>query len=428
MDLKELLKAVLPKDEVFEVLNLRNVPIESHPLVTTKPDSKVRTSLTIKTQHIFVLFHQQRVIFGLEIYVYLTLNPTSSSIYNAERTIFISKADTTGYASCRVSYRDITKAVIRYLLSLDPNCYLRRVIPKERNYSCIDPSLITKNTSAEKALRILSNRLKNGTKISEERLKQQLTNSYQCSSDVVTKLCLFTRPAPQYLFPDSSKNEKKHVANGEKLLKWWIAILDELLVEDFRDDTEARIRIPGEDPLKVKRYIRSAKYDHWQPGDIFGSNGSDLAAFQLPLFPDDPKTRFLHQLAEEDRTSKANLDAFWTELQERQEFKLSVIVSVIGLKGYLAMAPSNLPSPVDQFEAPSRKQFRNVKNYITGEDYDREGGAIEAYQNVRDYMNIKFERALLKITGNRKLVREPKNIGRGEVVTTLQVRKRPKKN
>lgn len=427
MGLEKLLKDVLPKGDHFEALHLRNVPIETHPLITAKHDTNEPAPLTIKTQHLFVLFYQGKVIYGLEIYVYLTLKHGSSSLFDAERTIFISKADTTGYADCKLSYKNVTKAIIQYILSLDPNAYLQNVLPKERDYSKIDPSLITKKTSAAKALRIISNRLNQDSQPLRKPLDEQLSHSYQCSHNVKTKLCLFTRPAAEYLFAASSKNPRKHVVDGERLLKWWIDILDEILLETFRENTEAKMRIPGEDPINVKRYLRSTKYGHWEAGDVFGNNGKDLAAFRLPLFPDDPKTRFLRQLVEEDRIYKTDLSTFWTELQERQEFKLSVIVSVIGIYGHVAEIPCNLPSTRDQIEASSRRQFNSIKNYITGEEYDVISGATEAYVNVRDFLKIKLNRKLLQIIGDCQTGRKSKTAERQEVVTTLQVRKRPKK-
>lgn len=428
MSLEELLRAVLPKGKAFEALLLRNVPVETHPLVTAKRNTTEPSPLTVKTQHLFVLFYAGKVIFGLEIYVYLTLQSSvTSPLYDGERTIFISKADTTGYANCAVSYKKVTKVVIQYILSLDPNIYLLDVLPRSRDYSTIDSSLITKKTSPEKALRKLSDRLSKGTQSLEKPLYGAFNRSYHCARHIDTKLCLFTRPASQYLFAESSKNPEKHVVDGEQLLKWWIGILDEILLENFQDGTQAKIRIPGEDSTKVRRYLRNTQYGHWEAGDVFGTDDRDLAAFQIPLFPDDPKTRFLRQLAEENRLFETTSGTYWTELQERQEFKLSVIVSVIGLQGRLNKVSCDLTSSETLLKASSRKQFNCIKNYITGEEYNTVEGAIEAYTNVRDYLAIKLNDKLIKILGAYTPSREPKRVGHVEVATTLQIRKKPKK-
>lgn len=93
----------------------------------------------------------------------------------------------------------------------------------------------------------------------------------------------------------------------------------------------------------------------------------------------------------------------------------------------MAEIPCNLPSTRDQIEASSRRQFNSIKNYITGEEYDVISGATEAYVNVRDFLKIKLNRKLLQIIGDCQTGRKSKSAERQEVVTTLQVRKRPKK-
>lgn len=59
---------------------------------------------------------------------------------DAERLIFVSKADTNGYCNTRVSVRDITKIILEFILSIDPNYYLQKVKPAIRSYKKISPS------------------------------------------------------------------------------------------------------------------------------------------------------------------------------------------------------------------------------------------------------------------------------------------------
>lgn len=433
MSLNESLKGILPKGEEFETLHLRSPSIESHPLLAKQNSvSHEKASVTVKAQHFFTLFHKGKAIYGLEVYVFLTVGPPGSSMYHGERMVFVSKADTTGYADCRVNYRNVTKVLIQYLLSLNPNSYLENVIPRQRDYESIDPSLITKKTSPIKALRILSSRFKS-TEIPTKSRATDLYNSYSCSPDLVTTLCLFTRPASQYLFPESSKNSKKHVVDGERLLKWWLSILDDILPQTFQAGTKARLRIPGEDSTRIRRYLRSLKYGDWDVGDVFGKKGNELAVFSIPLFPDDPKARFLRQLVAENRTNRTTVETFWIELQNRQEFKLSVTVSVIGIQGLVETKIVQNPSPSDVTIVTSRKDFNSIKRYVTGEKYDNVSGALEAYTNVRDYLAIRLHQKMPTVFGECPIDLGDRSTStssektRPIIATTLQPRKKPKK-
>ena len=69
--LPKLLASCLPQDERFFVLQLQSVPTETHPIVT--PKAKCESPLTVKVQHFFALFHHEKIVYALEVYVYLTL-------------------------------------------------------------------------------------------------------------------------------------------------------------------------------------------------------------------------------------------------------------------------------------------------------------------------------------------------------------------
>lgn len=424
MFLDEVLSEALPQAEVFDLLHLQSAPTETHPIITQKPDNDAAGPLTVKTQHFFVLFHNDKAVFGLDIYVYVTLIANA-----AERMIFVSKADTNGYCDCKVSFKEVTKALIQYLLSIDPNYYLQKVIPRYPIYHDQNSNLITKNTSTVDALRILSRRYDEKDLPQIIPSKDQFFLSFSCSNSVMTKICLFTRPAPQYLFAESSKNPNKHVLDGEKLLKWWMGILDDLICEKFEKGTKARLQIPGEEPIRIKRYLRNMRYDGWLVGDIFGSQSNDLAAYTVPLFPDDPKSRFLHQLVQEDRIFTTTLNTFWTELQERQEFRLSVAVSVIGIEGHTVQLSQHIPQVNDVLFASSRREFKYIRSYITGEEYDTVEGAREAYSNVRDYLVSRLGQRMITIEGKCKPEhRITKQERKSEsIITILSVRKKPKK-
>ncbi|CAR26455.1 hypothetical protein ZYGR_0H02650 [Zygosaccharomyces rouxii] len=432
--LARLLESCLPKDEEFQVLQLQSLPTQTHSIVTPVPKSE-STPLTVKVQHFFSLFHQEKVIFALEIYVFLTLHNKDAP---AERLIFVSKADTNGYCNTKISFKSLTKNLIKYILSIDPNYYLQKVKPRERKYDQ-EADLLTQRTEVIKSLRILSKR--HLSSLDPPSIPNDFYLNLRFPPNYITKISLFTRPEPQYLFAESSRNKQKHCLDGSQLLQWWLSILDDILCQDFQVTAQARLQIPGEDSAQVNRHLKTVRFAGWQVGDIFGRHVGELAAFTVPLFPDDPKTRFLRQLVEEGRIHTTNLATFWTELAQRQEFRLSVIASVIGVQGTLLQASSHWPtSPLYQnqeeiYVADSKKQFAYIKSYITGEEYDTEEGALEAFANIRDFFKIRLNRPVFSILGAKEpnststdpSQTQTSNLKRVNVITTLQTRKKPKK-
>lgn len=421
--LQAILKEVLPQDSSFEILHLQSPPSESAPLVNNT--SKQNRATTIKTEHLFCLAYKGRIFYGLELYVYITCNH-DNEVEKTERLVFVSKADTNGYCDIRVNIKLVTLQLIRYVLSINPDYYLHRVIPKERDYKKSGrTNLITKATNSRKALKILADRLQNHSLIEPEIFNAYYTK-FHSGKELVTKIALFTRPADQYLFPNSSKNPNKHNLDGDGLLKWWASLLDNLLVSDFNlNKTKAKIRIPGEDKYRFRRYTNALKCGIWTHGDIFSDNDSDSVIKCIPMFPDDPKSRFMKQLFEENRIQTTSLDTFWTELQERQEFKLSVVVSVMGISGIYEIDTNYKPS-TDVYRCRSKRQFHCIKNYITGEEYDTEEGALESYQNVNDYLSREGT-SLLTVIGNADYSKFKQNrttTSTPVVVNTLQVRRK----
>ncbi|SJM81996.1 related to Histone acetyltransferase RTT109 [Zygosaccharomyces bailii] len=424
--LPKLLASCLPQDERFFVLQLQSVPTETHPIVT--PKAKCESPLTVKVQHFFALFHHEKIVYALEVYVYLTL--WFDSDCSAERLIFISKADTTGYCDVKLSFKELTKTLIEYLTSIDPDYYLHRIKPRVRNY-VQQPELLTHRTNPIHALRILSKR-HGALSYSKPEVPSDFYLSLQFPVKFETAICLFTRPAPQYLFAESSKNPNKHCLNGVQLLNWWLSILDDILCHVFESTSQAKLQIPGESTAQVRRHLDSVQFGNWQVGYVFGKNSSDLAAYTIPLLPDDPKTRFLRQLAEEGRINIVDLETFWIELAERQEFRLSETVSVMGVRGIPSKLSTHVPSSDDVFTAPSKKRFDYIKSYITGEEYDTEEGAFEAFANIRDFFSLRLNRSLQMVVGtmssiDKEKFKRPVNPEEAHSVTTLVTRKKPKK-
>lgn len=411
MTLQSLLNGMLPKNSNFEIFHLQSNPSEIVPIITPKgKKSSSRgnpNSRTVKTQHFFALSHKNKYVYALEIIVYVTIHNTigltsEKSQPSAERLIFVSKADTNGYCDISFSTKSVTKVILEYILGIDPNYYLLKVKPLKRQYRKKDKEkFIIGRDKIQTNLQKLSRRILNDTSPILDHDAYFLKLTYP--GEFLTKISLFTRPADQYLFPGSSKNRKKHILNGIQLMKWWLNIIDSLVEKNFDKSRKLRacLRIPGEEVSKVEKQFVGCKYQNWKSGDIFSEDLGSLAAFSIPLFPDDPKSRFLHQLVEENRILDTNLRTFWFELQERQEFKLSVSVSVIGVEGYVNRQPDYFPiQREDVFVASSLKQFHFLKNYIIAEEYDTEEGSVESYFNISKYLSSKLNMKLLKLVGN----------------------------
>ncbi|CCF58322.1 hypothetical protein KAFR_0E01680 [Kazachstania africana CBS 2517] len=428
MTLRERLQDALPEGHSFELLHLQNIPTEITPIVTaSKKYNDATDTSTIKVENFFVLFNNKKAVFAMEVYVYFTLYRQQNEI-KGERLLFVSKADTSGYSDVKFSVKSVTTAILSYLLSVDPKAYLTRVKPMTRKYDDLNNELITIKTATQDALRILAKRLRsNGSSVNEKFDKDRLYSSFDFPKDFSTKICLFTRPAPQYLFSKSSENPHKHVLSGEGLLKWWLSILDDIAVNYFTEDTQAKLRIPGEDTKRVQKYLVGTKFQNWSVGDVFANSSNSLAAYAIPLFPDDPKSRFLHELVEENRIKTTSLKSFWIELQERQEFKLSVMVSVIGIIGHTKPFPQSVIRTAETLVTKSKKQFSYIKSYITGEEFNKVEGAHASYQNVKDYYHARLHADLVPLEGKKKSIMCKTNLQSHQpVITMLQPRKKRK--
>ncbi|KAI6895450.1 hypothetical protein D0867_11971 [Hortaea werneckii] len=198
--------------------------------------------------------NQQEGVLGLgvEILVYTTKHLT---------TLFVSKADTTGYIPPRPPSK--TKAVCK--------TFLQWLVAQEQ------------------------------TKHPRRRI-------------VVS---LFARAQDQYLFPGSIEHKAKHVLDDRQLIRWWARILDPLLDLPKSDDYDAshgaditgHLTIPNYDQHELRSYLPKTKHPHgraWVPRhpliELAEARGVPPTApprCLLPRFPDDPKARFMQELDDE---------------------------------------------------------------------------------------------------------------------------------
>ena len=137
-------------------------------------------------------------------------------------------------------------------------------------------------------------------------------------------LSLFARAQNQYLFPGSVENSHKHVLDDRGLIKWWCKVVDPILGvyandEDDRvskmngsttSESELKshgfLRVPGCDTHEMRGFIPRSGHAkgqrRWSTADPLvelGKLPNLPERCLIPRFPDDPKARFVEQLDDE---------------------------------------------------------------------------------------------------------------------------------
>ncbi|KAK5133919.1 hypothetical protein LTR08_007148 [Meristemomyces frigidus] len=318
LSLEAKLSAVLPKDFSCNVRHIYTPPKPCDPLFSPPPGHEPEK--TRLSSHFFavsansvqnhghgnlssMLGHADIMVLGIEILVYTTRHLT---------TIFVSKADSTGFMSQNpeaISVKPIVITLMQWMVSQE----MRR----------------------------------------------------QPGKTVV--ISLFARAQSQYLFPGSADNGRKHVLDDRQLIKWWAKVLDPVLA-DFTPKSNADVEertaqgyltVPGFDHSELRQFYpphrSSEQRTHWTAGNPL----RELAATRgvspdapprclLPRFPDDPKARFMQDLDDEvglsegtgttnspfkRRTGKwgsiYDLERFWEAMEFRQECSSGRMVGFI---------------------------------------------------------------------------------------------------
>ena len=252
-------------------------------------------------------------VFALEVLIYTTEHLT---------TLFISKADSTGY----LHLLNLPKGTPSPLKTISLN-FIGRLIEKRRR------------------------------------------------SDRRLVLSLFARAQDQYLFPGSIENKSKHVLDDRGLVKWWCQILDPILRQypSTRKKSTPRLdsihgarvtftsqgflRVPGCDPHETRAFFPRIAHDSatqdgkWKVSDPLRDLRRSAALPErclIPRFPDDPKARYVEELDVElpepssltQQTpskiqrpgrwrSVRSLDQFWEMMAFRQECSSGRLVGFI---------------------------------------------------------------------------------------------------
>lgn len=311
-------------------------------------------------------------MFAVEVYVYLLVFPDQ-----LQRDIFVSKADTTGLGECRVSIAGVVEEFLRHLVSIPASSYFHGAKWRRDHPPLPDTEGELKTVSEfdlVNTLTELSEKLAKDLQFYKSLLFYRKQGTEPASGHqpppipipkhVITKICLFTRSADSYIFPYSQKNLAKHIGDGNVLFKWWIGVLARSLDEGWKCMAD----IPGSNARAVQRFL--PELPNWSIGSIYVDENPDArAVYTIPLFPDDPKGRFLEHLIVENRFKSVTTSQFWEELGFRQEFRLGNVVGIIS-------CTQTKSEPLQEHRENgdrgiTNKTYKKLMDAIKGEDFSK---------------------------------------------------------
>jgi regulator of Ty1 transposition protein 109 len=205
-------------------------------------------------------------------------------------------------------------------------------------------------------------------------------------------ISLFARSQTQYLFPGSADNGSKHVLDDRQLIKWWARVLDPIIPKkDTPKDSagsgeveyDGYITVPGYSPTELRPFMPSTGDGaRWHPGDplveLAETRGLSAAApprCLLPRFPDDPKARFMLDLDTEMGMSEEagvtispskrksgkwnsvrDLDRFWEAMEFRQECSSGRMVGFLWLVIRQKDANPSSQQAIDELDSQATSQ------------------------------------------------------------------------
>ncbi|KAF1830813.1 hypothetical protein BDW02DRAFT_84966 [Decorospora gaudefroyi] len=365
--LKELLAEQLPKDVPITFYHYSTPPSKSSALFSAPPHGKPeRTYCESQTLAASIAPKKlaasqtpdELLILAIEVLIYTTRNLT---------TIFVSKADSTGYISELQLPRSQSSSPLKAICGTFVSWLARE-------------------------------RQREGKKL------------------VVS---LFARAQDQYLFPASIENKNKHVLDDRGLVKWWCRVLDPIIWE-YRAEEERKpfagrlgegedrttngasspltstakgyLVIPGYESYDTLRYVppppmpnTPRRWATTHPLLQIAPHPAAPPRCLVPHFPDDPKARFLDELDEElpDRGTDAmvadggtpsrsngqwksvrTLDQFWDFMAFRQECSSGRIVGFI----WVVITPPKPSIPAEDEDTPSQQSLSQSFSRIDSQE------------------------------------------------------------
>lgn len=248
------LASALPAQSSFHFYHVSTPPTKSDPLFAPAPGEKQQRTYCeshFLTVSITPPDAAQVLVYAIEILIYTTTSLT---------TLFVAKADSTGYLAALKAGPPSSRSAIRSLTSTFISW-------------------------------LAENRQRPG---------------------VPLVVSLFARAQDQYLFPGSVENPGKHVLDDRQLVKWWCKTLDPVLRDQHHQtlagedsDAHAYVIVPGFDKYETTSFFPTSaradpqealKWHYGHPLRDIAPNPTAPPRCLVPHFPDDPKARYLDEL------------------------------------------------------------------------------------------------------------------------------------
>jgi regulator of Ty1 transposition protein 109 len=260
--LSEELAAALPEGCIFTLHHISTPPTKCEPIYSPPPEAKPER--TYRESHFLnVSITPDRAADAAEVVAIMAIE---CLIYTTKHltTIFVSKADSTGY------------------------------LPLLHHLPALAPSPLRTIASTFVAF-LVKHRVRAGIKLVVD---------------------LFARASNQYLYPGSVENPAKHVSDDRQLVRWWTRVLHPIVTSyaagpakaPTASSTTARayLLVPGEDSLQAflppavrLDAAQRARWTHGHPLVELARRPDVPPRCLVPRFPDDPKRRFLVELDDE---------------------------------------------------------------------------------------------------------------------------------
>ncbi|TDL23146.1 hypothetical protein BD410DRAFT_787444 [Rickenella mellea] len=248
---------------------------------------------------------------------------------------------------------------------------------------------------------------------------------------------LFARAQNQYLFPNSSEHPRKRVLTDVQLCMWWKRIFSDVArnVGDKLQSVKLHYTLPGYDQLEARQALGGISVAnpprdaaHWNYGHPYSqtdvplpyisrggsSSRQNLGQF-IPSFDDDPKSRFMDEIActnegdlvkspprkrartnDDERKDKeesrpagelghVSVDDFWERMSFRQECVAGAVTAFfVGVFSSAPPAPDAPPVPTHLSAQPGQVSHHMIKRLVssllTGVEFSNSERAIRGTQ------------------------------------------------
>jgi len=272
---------------------------------------------------------------------------------------------------------------------------------------------------------------------------------------------LFARAQAQYLFPNSAEWEGKKWLSDIKLCAWWKRLLTRVAA-DLGNRGEGKIKmfylLPGYNDVEAENALRIASSSsgsltvpemEWVYGHAYSQTDvpmpcphekSKNLGHYIPYFDDDPKSRFLDEIAfipevagtEEVKTEEVKtkakgelgnvtVDEFWERMSFRQECVAGAVTGffTVVISGVAAAAGGGEKSEEMRGLVSSQVNQRIMRSLLTGVEFSTRSRSEKATDTLESaikglcegdysdiYGRVETQNAIVKVRSSVVAVRE----------------------